>query len=457
MTQKTTGFPNYGADAMREELFKLHLEELRLLTNFNEESRMAEAVHQEIVEAQAILDKEEATRTQVTRGLSKTHEQLQLAFLNEQATLSSLQAKVEAQKKEFADARTQLKTLNDAEVKMTRLTREVSIQEANYRKYSENLEQARIDHALETDRISNISVVQAATFPIKAVRPRKLLNLALGLFLGIFGAIGLAFFSEYLDHSIKTPEEAEERLQLPALASIPRVRANRISPMSKRRQDKTGDRIWDIPARIRQYYEVLGEQLLLSSNGSTEKLRVFAVVSCHRGEGVSTVATNLSTWLAQRGKGDVLLVDANTAHPSVHRIFKRKLSPGLVDVLENGQSNGDAILDSPVQKLHILSAGNAKVNLSQIFDSDRFTKQLDSMKKPYHFVVIDLPAVSQTSIVPRLASLCDGVIIVVEAERLRWEVVQRMKERLVKAQADVLGVVLNKRRFPIPSWLYRTL
>ncbi|GAG34562.1 unnamed protein product, partial [marine sediment metagenome] len=204
-------------------------------------------------------------------------------------------------------------------------------------------------------------------------------------------------------------------------------------------------------------YEVLGEQLLLSSNGSTEKLRVFAVVSCHRGEGVSTIATNLSTWLAQRGKGDVLLVDANTAHPSVHRIFKRKLSPGLVDVLENGQSNGDAILDSPVQKLHILSAGNAKVNLSQIFDSDRFTKQLDLMKKPYHFVVIDLPAVSQTSIVPRLASLCDGVIIVVEAERLRWEVVQKMKERLVKAQADVLGVVLNKRRFYVPGWLYRTL
>lgn len=269
----------------------------------------------------------------------------------------------------------------------------------------------------------------------------------MGLLLGILGAIGLAFFCEYVDHSIKTPEEAKDRLQLPTLASIPLVRANRISPSAKRRQDETGGRIWEIPARIRQYYETLGEQLLQSSDGSTEKSRVFAVVSCHRGEGVSTVATNLSTWLAQRGNGDVLLVDANTTHPSVHRIFKRKLSPGLVDVLENGQGNGDAILNSPVQNLHILSAGSVKVNLSQIFDSDRFSKRLSSIKEPYRFVVIDLPAVSQTSIVPRLASLCDGVIIVVEAERLRWEVVQRVKERLVKAEADVLGVVLNKRRF----------
>lgn len=457
VTQETTGYSDYAADLMRAKLYELQLKEQDIVSKFAEKSQQVQMVRREIAEAQALLDKEKArpTRAQVTKGVNITHQQTQLALLTEEATLSSLQAKVENLGGQLADAQAGLKALNDADLRITRLKREIDIQEVNYRKYSENLEQARIDHALESEKISNISVVQQATLPIKPVGPRKLLNLALGLFLGIFGAIGLAFFSEYIDHSIKTPEEAKDRLQLPTLASIPLVRAN--TPSAKRRRHKTGGRIWEIPARVRQYYETLGEQLLQSSDGSTEKPRVFAVVSCHRGEGVSTIAANLATWLAQRGNGDVLLVDANTAHPSVHRIFKKKLSPGLVDVLENGQGNGDAILSSPIQKLHILSAGSRDVNLSEIFDSDRFSKRLSSIKGPYRFVVFDLPAVSQTSSVPRLAGLCDGVIIVVEAERLRWEVVQRMKERLVKAEADVLGVVLNKRRFPIPAWLYRTL
>lgn len=459
VTGETTGFSDYASDLMRAKLYELQLKEYDLASKYAEESQQVQMARQEIAEAQALLDKEKAklTRTQVTKGVNITHQQTRLVLLIEEATLSSLQAKVENLGGQLADAQAGLKTLNEADLRITHLKREIDIQEANYRKYSDNLEQARIDHALEIEKISNISVVQPATFPIKPAGQRRLLKISLGLFVGIFGAMALAFFFEYIDHSIKTPEEAKDRLQLPTLASIPLVRANRSPPSAKRRRHKTGGRIWEIPARVRQYYETLGEQLLQSSDGSTEKPRVFAVVSCHRGEGVSTIAANLATWLAQRGNGDVLLVDANTAHPSVHRIFKKKLSPGLVDVLENGQGNGDAILSSPVQNLHILSVGRVKVNLSQIFDSDRFSKRLSSIKGPYRFVVFDLPAVSQTSIVPRLAGLCDGVIIVVEAERLRWEVVQRMKEQLVKAGADVLGVVLNKRRFPIPAWLYRTL
>ncbi|KKK63068.1 hypothetical protein LCGC14_2998030, partial [marine sediment metagenome] len=315
----------------------------------------------------------------------------------------------------------------------------------------------RIDHAMEADKISNISVVQPATLSMKPIRPRKLLNLALGLFLGIFGAIGLAFFSEHLDHSIKTPEEAKERLELPTITSIPRVRVNRVSPTSKRRQGKTGDRIWDVPARIRQCYEVLGEQLLLSSNGSAEKKRVYAVVSCCHGEGASTVAASLATTLSQRGDGHVLLVDADICHPSVHQTFKTKLSPGLTDVLANGQSNGDAIQSLPGQNLHVLSAGTANGNLSETFNTDRFTKLLTSTKNHYRYVVIDVPALSDTSSSIRLASLCDGVVLVIEAEQLRWEVAQKARAQLVKSNANILGVVLNKRQYHVPRWLYKTL
>jgi uncharacterized protein involved in exopolysaccharide biosynthesis len=109
---------------------------------------------------------------------------------------------------------------------MAKLQRELSLQEKNYRKYSENREQARIDQALEMKKISNISLIQQATAFMKPVKPRKVLNLALGFFLGLVGGLGLAFFSEYLDHSIRRPEDVEEKLQLQVFASIPYLKRN---------------------------------------------------------------------------------------------------------------------------------------------------------------------------------------------------------------------------------------
>jgi len=447
-TGETAGFSDHGADLMRARLYELQMKEQSLESKYTEESRQVQMIRQEVAEAQALLDKEK---------VNSIHKQVQLELFTEQVTLSSLEAKVENLKGQLADAQAELKTVNDADFRITQLTREIDVQKANYRKYSDSLEQGRIDQALEVGNISNISVVQSATLPMKSVRPKKKLNLALGVLLGIFGAIGLAFSSEYIDHSIRTPEEVEDKLQLPTLVSIPYI-----SGYSLSRDEKING--------CRRAIETLKEQILLRSQGSQE-LRVFAITSPHRNEGVSVVAANLAATLARLGQGDALLIDANLGHPSVHETFNTDLSPGLADALANNRtnllpkvtdlansrSNGDAILSSPARNLHVLSAGETEENLSEILESDKFRKLLDSMKKNHRFVVVDLPAVSEASWAARLARLCDGVGLVVEAERLRWEVVNRAKEQLLNSKANILGVVLNKRRFHIPGWLYRRL
>jgi uncharacterized protein involved in exopolysaccharide biosynthesis len=206
---------------MRAKLYELQLKEQDLLSKFAETSQPVLEIRRQIAEAQALVDKEEPTRTQVTTGINTTHQQLNLALLMEMTTLSSLEAKAKVLKPQLDGARREVNEINHTEVMMANLQRELSLQEAKYRKYSENLEQARIDQALETNKISNISVVQAANASMKPVKPRKALNLALGFFLGIFGGLGLAFFSEYLDHSIKTPQEVVEKVKLQLLASIP--------------------------------------------------------------------------------------------------------------------------------------------------------------------------------------------------------------------------------------------
>ena len=221
VTQETTGSGNYAADLMRSRLYELQIKEQDLLSRYAETSRPVLEIRRQIAEAQALLAKEEPTRTQVTTGINTTHQQLNLDFIKEMGNLSSLEAKSRVLKTQQEAARAELTDLNNTEVKMVNLQRELSLLDVKYRKYSDNLEQVRIDQAMETNKISNISVVQAATASLKPVRPRKALNLALGLFLGIFGGIGLAFFSEYLDHSLRTPQDVEEKLDLQVLASIP--------------------------------------------------------------------------------------------------------------------------------------------------------------------------------------------------------------------------------------------
>ena len=212
---------NQGVELMRSRLYELKLKEQELLSKYTETSIPVQEVRRQVSEAQAQLAKEEPTRTDVTAGINTTHQQLDLAMLSEMATLSSLEAKTRVVNDQLNAARGEVKTINDTELRLVNLQRELGLQDTKYRKYSENREQARIDQAMEMTKISNISLIQKATASLKPVKPKKALNLALGLFLGIFGGLGLAFFSEYLDHSIKTPEDVEEKLQLQLLASIP--------------------------------------------------------------------------------------------------------------------------------------------------------------------------------------------------------------------------------------------
>ena len=221
VTQETKSSSVHGVELMRPRLYELKLKEQELLSKYAETSIPVKEVRRQITEAEALLAKEDPTRTDVTTGINTTHQQLHLVLLTETANLSSLEAKSRVVDRQLADARREAQGINETEVEMVTLQRELAIQDSKYRKYTESREQARIDQALEMNKISNISVVQQPTASLKPVKPRKALNLALGFFLGIFGGLGLVFFSEYLDHSIKTPEDVEEKLQLQLLASIP--------------------------------------------------------------------------------------------------------------------------------------------------------------------------------------------------------------------------------------------
>lgn len=461
---ETTGLPSTAAEAMRQEMFRLRLEESKIQKNYQDDSRMVESINAQISDAKAMLDREKDTHTQVTQGPNATHQRLQLALLNEQAALANHQSKLEAQRQQLAEAKGRLKTLNETEVTIRNLMREISVHETNYLRYSDNLEQARIEQAMEKQRIANINVVQQATLPVRQVRPRKSFNLIVGLCLATFGALTLAMLSQYFDHTIQTPEQMEECLQLRTLACIPCERPGRAFAVAVcrgfsriLRKNSVGWPVpWEVPVHLREHYNTLGERLTSSLNGYRRVVPyALGVVGCRHGEGVSTVTASLATVLSHQIKGRILLVDANSAAPTVHRLFRVHRAPGFTDNMANGQKR--VVQRVANQKFDIVAAGKMNGKVPQAFESDGFRRFLNLTGIHYRLIVIDMPPLFETSHAARLAGLCDGVILVVEAEQARREVARQAKQELLRWKADLVGVVLNKRRFYIPKWLYQKL
>jgi uncharacterized protein involved in exopolysaccharide biosynthesis/Mrp family chromosome partitioning ATPase len=492
VTGTVSGFPNQAADRMRERLYELQLKEQDLLSKFTENSLPVIEIRRQIKEAKALMTTEERTLTQVTQGVNLSYQQLQYALLTEEATLSSLEAKAQVLREQLSRAQGELKDLNENEVHLKQLQREMNIQEDLYRKNAESLEQARIDHALEMDKISSINVLEPATYPVKPVRPNRMLNVALGLVLSLFGGIVLAFASQYADHSLKTPGELLGKLQLQTLATIPFSDSQEVPVVSEKGSDEKQSAAedgettsceaqflslrerepgphhsaklgsweaqflasrnqeelkpahivnagkdtpgkWRMPIETRVLYGYFRDRLLMAAAGSLESPYAFGLTSCQPGEGVSSIATNLAGALAQHYEGGGVLL----------------LSAEAVD-----NSRGD---DFNLYAKSLFLPKKNVFNLQEEYKSRGLSKLLEQLKERYRFVVFDLPAIQEASSVVELSRMVDGLILVVEAERVSREEAKRAVELLTHARANLLGAVLNKKRTYVPEWLSRRL
>jgi Mrp family chromosome partitioning ATPase len=205
-----------------------------------------------------------------------------------------------------------------------------------------------------------------------------------------------------------------------------------------------------------QLYLSLWRSLPFEGTGSHSRLTTLGITSCYAGEGVSTVATQLSLVAAASGMR-VLLVDLNWQRPSIHSYFDVPRAPGVAEALAGGGR-----LELPVQasghtNLSLLTIGATDSDFTPTFSLEQMSSLIRTLQSEYDLVVLDLLSSVETGSTASLSGLLDGIVLVVEAERVRWEVALRVKELFVRAGANVLGTVMNKRPEHIPGWLYRTL
>jgi uncharacterized protein involved in exopolysaccharide biosynthesis len=220
--EQTAGLPNAAADLMRNELYRLQILEKEASSRFTSLHPHVIAVRRQVAETEKILDEQEASRQTTTKRLSPVHQAVQTELMSAQAVAAAERAKAESLKQQQAGIKNKIESLNDNEFRVAELTRRSELIEASYRDYFSNREQARVDKALELGRISNVNLVQPASFVAMPSSPRMLLTLILGCFASLFGSVLLAFACEQLDPSLKTQQQVENELGVPVLFSVPR-------------------------------------------------------------------------------------------------------------------------------------------------------------------------------------------------------------------------------------------
>lgn len=204
-TAMTIGAGNDGVDAMRQELFKLEVLREELASRYNEGHPRRQQVDQQIDVAKEIFSDVEAKRTESIEGPSKVHQETLVNLLQRKPALAAATARREKLTEQIARFEKELEQFTRSEYEFAQLDREVALLDANYRKYANNLEQAKIDDSMESQRFSNIGLAQPAALNLKPYRPSKLINLLAGIVLGLCGSCGMAVMLEYLQTAHTSP------------------------------------------------------------------------------------------------------------------------------------------------------------------------------------------------------------------------------------------------------------
>jgi polysaccharide biosynthesis transport protein len=311
---------------------------------------------------------------------------------------------------------------------------------------------------------SNISVVDRAEVPNKPASPKKLLSIVVALLLSASGGIGAAFLMDYLDDTLKDPEEVERFLRLPNLGVVPDFQSLETAPPTRAHlaNDRSFARIEEREQRSEakalilspskamitgarpltaasEAYKIIRTGLTLAQAG--QHPRSIAFTSGTAGEGKTVTAINSAIAFSQTGSR-VLLIDADLRHPNCHDIFGVENSSGLTEVLAGQSDLADVIRPTAVGGLSLVTAGSTPPNPAELLGSPQMKNLLDKLTQLYDYVLFDTAPIMPIIDSVVLSKLMDGVVIVVGPGTPRPLVLNACR-RLRRIGCKIFGVVLN--------------
>ena len=481
---------NPRAQRLKETLIELEVQYTTLkVQNYSESHPQMTKLKAQIDETKRNLREETLKIAQgedITDPLSQIQRQLEeIASL--EVEIHTYEAQTKALYKVIDDYNRNLKSVPEKELELGRLMRDKAVADNIYTMLLQQREEAKIT---EAEKIGNIRIIDPARIPNTPIKPRKMLNIIIGLILGCSIGIGLALFIESIDTSIKSIEEVEEYLNLPVLSTIPKIISKSNDNLKVRSNNNSNKEISKLSSKliagrnpkssISEAFRALRTSLEFTKSNSSASLKTVMITSSRPSEGKSIITANLAISTAQLGL-KTLLIDLDLRKPVQHELFGKEREPGIMDIILNlneykdfehidVSTNNSSIaaqfiteINTPFNEtkhqiemggLHLLTCGKIPPNPSEILSSNLFKVMLDSLKESYDVVVIDAPPVLAVTDATIIAKLTDGIIIVIRPGKNNKKEVLRTKELLQRANGKVIGSVLNSVDMDNPYGAY---
>jgi capsular exopolysaccharide synthesis family protein len=390
----------------------------------------------------------DASRQRLGAELQEEIKKIQSAYQAARTKETELRARMQEQKAATLN-------LKDSAVEYTILAREVDTNKQLYDSVLQRIKEVGIAAEAQT---SNIYVMENAERPRAPSYPNKRRSLLFALLIGLAGGVGLAFVLEHLDNTFKNPEELEAYVRLPHLGVVPDFRTigtNGHGPVSRMLGPaKRLNRKW--PGRVSQReivsvyhplsvvaeaYRTLRSALLLTKAG--EPPRTMLLTSAGQGEGKTTTLVNTAIVFAQMGVR-VLVIDGDLRRPRCHKILGIENAIGLTEYLA-GQIELERIVQpTKIDKLFAITSGALPPNPAELLGSTKMLETINGLRGQFEFIFIDSSPLLAVSDAILMATMVDGVLLVVDGQKTPKQDVRNARLRLNNARTKLLGVLLNR-------------
>ncbi|MFQ5633013.1 MAG: polysaccharide biosynthesis tyrosine autokinase, partial [bacterium] len=369
-----------------------------------------------------------------------------------EAEIEALKPKVKSLKGIVDEYSSHLMQLPEKSLKLAQLERASKVDEKIYIMMKEKYQESQIT---EVGQLGDVRIIDPAKPPKNPIKPRKRLNLMLGMMVGLGLGVGLTFLLEAMDNSVRVMEDLT-RIGLPALGAIPEIRQQealkRIKVMSNGNTNGTTapEEVREMAARLITHFapkSPISEayrsfRTNIQFTKIDKPLQTLLVTSPGPGEGKSTTVANLAITMAQMGS-KVLLVDADLRRPILHSIFKLDRRIGLTNTLVGRVSVDDAINETEIENLSIMPCGTLPPNPSELLGSAAMKNLIEELKSKFDIVLFDSPPVIAVTDAVVLCNKLDGVVLVVKSGQTDRNAASHAYSLLKNVSTNLLGGLLN--------------
>lgn len=312
------------------------------------------------------------------------------------------------------------------------LQKKITLEEETYAMLLRQYEQARVAEAM---RASSLTVVEPAIEPEAPSKPQRKLDIMLGALVGLGVGTALGFLFDNLDTTLYTMEQVRTITGLPILGKIPAVKIDRLRGQERIALYTTGY------SPQAEAYRLLRTNI--SSRNCESPLKTLLITSAERGEGKTTVVANLAQALAQAGH-EVVAIDADLRLPALHHVFELPNEVGLSSILERRAHLEEALKTTGIPRLKVLTSGPLPANPTELLAAPQMAALLDQLVQGFDIVLLDMPSLLAVADAVVLASLVDGVALVVKLAQARRETVQAALEQLDAIHVRPVGLIVNR-------------